>query len=202
MLKAEDLPVRNIREAVENRSIVMALDRVTYVGQPVAIVLAENEAAAEDGSHAVEVEYEPLEPAVDAEAALQPDAPVVRERSKQSDEELGMHGAAAGGQQEPPQAPNVASHQRYDRGDVEAAFADCKVIVEREYRTPWVHQSYLEPQVCAATRRSAGQRRGVRLHAGHVPHPRHGGGRAREGAGPGARASPCPSAAASAASSG
>src|SRR6266542_2977410 len=51
----------------------------------------------------------------------------------------------------PPQAPNVASHQRYSRGDVEAAFASAAVIVEREYRTPWVHQSYIEPQVCAAT---------------------------------------------------
>jgi len=151
VLRAEDLPVRNIREAVENRSIVMALGQVTYVGQPVAVVLAENEAAAEDGVEAVNVEYEPLEPAIDALDALRPDAPVVRERSKQSDEELGMHGAAAGGQQEQPQAANVASHQRYDRGDVEAAFADCKVVLEREYRTPWVHQSYLEPQVCAAT---------------------------------------------------
>src|SRR5215203_1356069 len=65
VLKADDLPVRNIREAVENRSIMMALDRATYVGQPVAIVLAENDAAAEDGAHAVEVEYESLEPAVD-----------------------------------------------------------------------------------------------------------------------------------------
>jgi CO/xanthine dehydrogenase Mo-binding subunit len=45
----------------------------------------------------------------------------------------------------------VASHQRYSRGDVEQAFREADVIVEREYRTPWVHQSYMEPQVCAAT---------------------------------------------------
>ena len=31
------------------------------------------------------------------------------------------------------------------------------VIVEREYRTPWVHQSYIEPQVCAATVDALGQ---------------------------------------------
>ncbi len=152
VLRAEDLPVRNIQDAVDSRSIVLALGRVTYVGQPVAVVLAESEAAAEDGVLGVQVEYEPLEPTLDPMQALQPDSPVVRSRADGNDEELGMHGAAAGGsQQEQPQAPNVASHQRYSRGDVEAAFASAAVIVEREYRTPWVHQSYIEPQVCAAT---------------------------------------------------
>src|ERR1700730_175477 len=41
VLTAEDLPVPNLRAAVENRSIPMAFERTTYVGQPVAIVLAE-----------------------------------------------------------------------------------------------------------------------------------------------------------------
>src|SRR5437764_12924880 len=65
VLTAQDLPVRDIRGAVESRSIVMAFERTTYVGQPVAVVLAESEAAAEDGAQAVEVEYEPQTPAVD-----------------------------------------------------------------------------------------------------------------------------------------
>src|SRR6516165_7911126 len=39
VLTAEDLPVRNLRGAVESRSIVMAYERTTYVGQPVAVVL-------------------------------------------------------------------------------------------------------------------------------------------------------------------
>src|SRR5919202_2117061 len=78
--------------------------------------------------------------------------PVVRLSKDGSEEELGMHGAAAGGSEvEAPQAPNVASHQRYHRGDVDKALAEADVVVEREYRTPWVHQSYMEPQVCAAT---------------------------------------------------
>ena len=152
VLTAEDLPVVNIRQAVENRSIVMALGRTTYVGQAVAVVLAESEAAAEDGAQAVQVDYEPQEPALDPLDALRPDAPVVRSRSGDDEEELGMHGAAAGGsQQEAPQAPNVASHQRYTRGDADKALAEADVVVEREYRTPWVHQTYMEPQVCAAT---------------------------------------------------
>src|SRR5438445_5109461 len=152
VLAATDLPVTDIRGAVDNRSIVMAFERATYVGQPVAVVLAEREAAAEDGAEGVEVEYEPLAPAIDPLHAMRPDAPVVRMRTAEDEEELGMHGAAAGGsQQEEPQAPNVASHQRYQRGDVDKALAEADVVVAREYRTPWVHQSYMEPQVCAAT---------------------------------------------------
>ena len=117
VLTAKDLPVRDIRAAVENRSIVMAFERATYVGQPVAVVLAESEAAAEDGAELVEVDYEPSAPAVDMLQALQPDAPIVRSRGEDDQEELGMHGAAASGsEQEKPQAPNVASHQRYHRG--------------------------------------------------------------------------------------
>jgi CO/xanthine dehydrogenase Mo-binding subunit len=152
VLTAEDLPVNDIRGAVESRTIVMAFERTTYVGQPVAVVLAESEAAAEDGAQGVEVEYEPTPPAIDPLEALRPDAPVVRLNTNGSEEELGMHGAAAGGSEaEAPQAPNVASHQRYHRGDADKALAEADVVVEREYRTPWVHQSYMEPQVCAAT---------------------------------------------------
>jgi CO/xanthine dehydrogenase Mo-binding subunit len=144
--------VSDLRAAVENRSIVLAFERTTYVGQPVAVVLAESEAAAEDGSEGVEVEYEPLAPTIDPLDALRPDAPVVRTNLSDDEEELGMHGAAAGGsEQEKPQAPNVASHQRYHRGDADKALAEADVVVEREYRTPWVHQGYMEPQVCAAT---------------------------------------------------
>ena len=154
VLTATDLPVVDIRAAVEARSIVMAYERTTYVGQPVAIVLAESEAAAEDGADLVEVEYEPTTPAIDPLHALQPDSPVVRMRDGAEQEELGMHGAAAGGGQgdgQKPKAPNVASYQRYQRGDVDKALAEADVVVHREYRTPWVHQSYMEPHVCAAT---------------------------------------------------
>src|SRR6202022_2280684 len=53
--------------------------------------------------------------------------------------------------------PNVASHQRYHRGDVDQSFREADVVIEREFRTPWVHQSYMEPQVCAATVDALGQ---------------------------------------------
>jgi CO/xanthine dehydrogenase Mo-binding subunit len=152
VLTAKDLPVRDIRAAVQSRTIVMAFEQAKYVGQPVAVVLAESEAAAEDGAEAVAVEYQSKAPAVDMLEALKPGSPVVLSDLTEDEEELAQHGAAAGGsEEEKPQAPNVASHQRYHRGDAEKALAEADVVVEREYRTPWVHQSYMEPHVCAAT---------------------------------------------------
>ena len=152
VLTARDLPVADISAAVEGRSILLALDRVWHAGQPVVAVLGETEAAAEDGAGAVQVDYEPLEPVVDMSTAMDPDAPVVREQREVNPEELAMHGAAPQGAQDrdEPRAPNVASRIRFERGDVEQGFQQSDVVVEREFRTSWVHQGYMEPQSCSA----------------------------------------------------
>src|SRR5919202_6010666 len=94
VLTARDLPVPDIAAAVENRSILLALDRVLHAGQPVVAVMGETEAAAEDGAAAVQVEYEALESVVDMTAAMQAEAPLVREQREVNPEELAMHGAA------------------------------------------------------------------------------------------------------------
>ena len=52
------------------RDFPMAVDRARYQGEPVAAVIAESPSLADDAAELVEVEYEPLEPVVDAEQAL------------------------------------------------------------------------------------------------------------------------------------
>ncbi len=54
-------------------------DRARFVGQAVAMVLAENRYAAEDGVERVDVDYEPLQPAATVDAALGEDAPLIHE---------------------------------------------------------------------------------------------------------------------------
>src|SRR6516225_6543380 len=54
----------------------LAVDKVRFVGDAVAAVVAETREAAVDAAEAVIVEYEPLEPVVEPEAALAPDAPL------------------------------------------------------------------------------------------------------------------------------
>jgi carbon-monoxide dehydrogenase large subunit len=55
----------------------LAVDRVRFVGEAIAVVLATSRAAAADAAALVVVDVEPLQEVTDAEAALQPDAPVV-----------------------------------------------------------------------------------------------------------------------------
>jgi aerobic carbon-monoxide dehydrogenase large subunit len=58
---------------------LLAIDRVRFVGEPVAVVVAQTRAQAMDAADAVSVDYSPLIPVIDPEAALQPDAPVLFE---------------------------------------------------------------------------------------------------------------------------
>jgi carbon-monoxide dehydrogenase large subunit len=59
------------------RQRVMATNRVRYVGQPVALVVATNRYLAEDAAPLVEIDYEPLPPITDHLAAMTPDAPLL-----------------------------------------------------------------------------------------------------------------------------
>ncbi|MBI3969559.1 MAG: xanthine dehydrogenase family protein [Chloroflexi bacterium] len=136
----------------------LAIERVLFAGMPVAVVVADDPGIAADAAALVEVEYEPLEVVVDGNAARQPGAPRVRQ-TEESDKsaELGMHGAA-GGEQAAHQAssPNVVNTSKLERGDVERGFQEADLIVENTYRTPIVHQGYLEPRAVVAIPESGG----------------------------------------------
>jgi carbon-monoxide dehydrogenase large subunit len=56
---------------------ILATDRVRFVGEPIAAVVAESRAIAEDACELIELELEELPAVTDAEAALAPDAPLL-----------------------------------------------------------------------------------------------------------------------------
>src|SRR5207248_6937086 len=58
----------------------LAQQEVLWCGHPVAIVVGETEALAEDGADAVEVDYDPLPVVLDPVAAIRPDSPLARSR--------------------------------------------------------------------------------------------------------------------------
>ena len=59
----------------------LAVHEVVWCGHPVAIVVGETEASAEDGAAAVEVDYEPLSAVIDPEAALRANSLPIRSKS-------------------------------------------------------------------------------------------------------------------------
>src|SRR6266446_7751537 len=60
----------------------LAQQEVLWCGHPVAVVVGETEAIAEDGVAAVEVDYDPLPVVIDPEAAIRPDSPLTRSHSE------------------------------------------------------------------------------------------------------------------------
>ena len=152
VLTADDMPFIQPDEGSRKRDF-LARGRALYYGHPVAAVLAEDPAAAEDAVPLVEVDYEPQEPALDAVRSMEPGAPLARgETPIEAGEEAQMHATTEGGEDEPAEElpPNVASSLHFTRGDVEAGLREADVVVEQTCRTSMVHQGYIEPQVAAA----------------------------------------------------
>ena len=75
---------------------VLARDKVRYVGEPVAVIVAEDRYDAEDLMTLLEVDYAPLPAVVDPERALEPDAPILHFQSNLTDTLRLQHGDAAG----------------------------------------------------------------------------------------------------------
>lgn len=126
----------------------LARDWVDYAGQPVALVVGETQGAAADGAAAVYADYEPKPAVPDAASATRPEAPVVIKQPAASDE-AATHGAAFGGEGGDDRPRNATSSSKFEKGDVEAAFASA-AVVERSYRIASVHQGFLEPHVSMA----------------------------------------------------
>jgi aerobic carbon-monoxide dehydrogenase large subunit len=105
----------------------MAVDTVRYGGEIVAAVVARDRYAAADALELIDVEYEPLEPVLDMEAALREGSPKVHE------------------------AGNKSFTWLFENGDLAAAFRDAPIVLERTYRQQRLIPSAMEPRsvVCA-----------------------------------------------------
>jgi len=118
---------------------VMARDKALYHGHPVAAVAATSVRIAEEACKKIAVDYEVLTPVLSLDQALAKDAPILHERMR------------ASGDEPLPEGPtNLASRREMGRGDVAAGFAAADAVVEREFRTPMVHQGYIEPHAVLA----------------------------------------------------
>ena len=128
VLTAKDVPHNVISEEASGLGLdpvimpMLAHDRVRYDGEPIAVVAADTQWAAEEAAALVAVEYEEMPGVFTTEEALAEGAPVVHEHGNRY----------------------VAWH--LDEGDVEKAFAEADVIVEETYRTQHVDHAYLEPE--------------------------------------------------------
>jgi len=122
----KDVPVNEYGINIHDQPVLVAEgDKVRWVGDRIAIVVAETERAAREACRLVQVDYEPLPVVTDPREAMKPGAPLVHDERGDT---------------------NVLHHIKIRKGDVEAGFAQADVIVEGYYITPHVEHAYLQPE--------------------------------------------------------
>jgi xanthine dehydrogenase molybdenum-binding subunit len=134
VLTAADVPgERTIGLIRQDWPLMIAVGETTrYVGDVLALVVAESEPVARQAVALIEVEYEVLEPVTDVHAALKADSPSVHE----------------GG--------NILSKSITGRGNVEQAKQESAFIAHGVYQTQMIEHGYMEPECCIAYRTREG----------------------------------------------
>ncbi len=121
VLTAKDIPGRNAFGLKIPHQPVLAGDRVRFTGDPVALVLAENEEAAREGASRVRVIYEKLPAYYSPEDSLKDDAEKIHDEG------------------------NILTEMKIRKGNPEEAMRKADIVVEGEYSTPFGEHAYLEP---------------------------------------------------------
>lgn len=143
VVTAKDLP----QPDSAGPDLPLAAERVYYVGQPVAAVIAETEAAALDAAALIAVDYDESTPVTDAGSATDDRSPAVLDEDEQaSEEDASIHGASTASEEDAPSKPrNVSSVVHMKRGDVGAALEQSDVVIRATYEIAGAHHSFLEP---------------------------------------------------------
>jgi CO/xanthine dehydrogenase Mo-binding subunit len=123
---------------------ILALDKVRFVGEPIAAIAAETRAAASEALMMIEADYDELDAVFDPFEAAQPDAPLIHPMSED------WLGTAAYFEMRPQPNTNIAHRFRIRHGEIERGFAEADIIVEKTFRTPAAAHCAMEPHVCVA----------------------------------------------------
>jgi CO/xanthine dehydrogenase Mo-binding subunit len=128
---AKDVPVNEYGLILHDQPVLCGpgstkeyADRVRFVGDQIAFIVAENEAIAANARDLIKVDYEDLPVLTDPEEARKPGAFLIH----------------------PHLDTNTFHHYQIRHGDVDAAFKKADLIIENEYRTPVQEHAYLAPE--------------------------------------------------------
>lgn len=123
---------------------LIALERVRYVGEPVAAVAAVDRLTAEEALALIDVQYHELSVLADVEEALAAGAPVLHEETHGEGSYHELDSLAAGGRS------NVCHRELIQEGDVARGFAEADEIFEDVFEFPMVYHYSMEPHATIA----------------------------------------------------
>jgi CO/xanthine dehydrogenase Mo-binding subunit len=138
VLTHEDVPDVKYGGMVQDRRL-FARDKVLWEGDVVAAVAATTPELAEQAAGLIEIDYEPLQPVVDFEAAVAAGTPLVHEdwESDEGDETMGRDG-------------NRIGYSTIVKGDADAAMAGADVVVKSRYTADCSQGVPIEPRAIIA----------------------------------------------------
>ncbi len=132
---AKDVPVNEYGLQIPDQPVLCGpgsdkpyADRVRFVGDQVALIVAESETIAAKARDLIMVEYEDLPVITDPREAMKTDAMLLH----------------------PDKDTNIVQSHQIRKGDIEAGFAQADVIIEAELKTPFQEHAYLQPEAGVA----------------------------------------------------
>ncbi|MDI6803557.1 MAG: xanthine dehydrogenase family protein molybdopterin-binding subunit [Bacteroidota bacterium] len=126
ILTANDIPGNKVFGIVVKNQAILAIDKVRYLGDGIALVAAKTNEIAEQAIALIDVEYEPLPIIADPEESIKTDA-------------VKIHGD-----------DNTFVHHKVRKGDIEKGFAEADFILEKKFKTQFIEHSYIEPEAVLA----------------------------------------------------
>lgn len=128
VLTAKDVPGVNRYGLLVRDQPIFCDEVVRFVGDALALVVAETPEQAQAALDKIKVELEPLPVITSPQQALSPDAPVLHEYLRE----------------QYPETPNVLRHHAIRKGDLETGFAQADVVIEDDYRVQFVDHAFME----------------------------------------------------------
>lgn len=132
ILTAKDVPVNEYGLQKQDQPVLCGpgstkagAEFVRFVGDQIAVVVAESEEIAENAKEAIKVEFEDLLIVANALESMKPDAPRVHPEISDS---------------------NICVHDKIRKGDIEKGFASADVIIECDYQLPHQEHVFMEPE--------------------------------------------------------
>ncbi|MFH1122328.1 MAG: xanthine dehydrogenase family protein molybdopterin-binding subunit [Pseudomonadota bacterium] len=141
VITGRDIPNIKWGRLLEDRQLI-ATDRVRFIGEPVAVVAADSIDIAEEAVRLIRVDYEELPAVFDPEEAIKPDPPAIIHPEMQSYARAPLPLLIVAPD---PELPNVFTHLKIRKGDVEKGFQEADLVMENRFSRARIHHATIEP---------------------------------------------------------
>lgn len=138
VITSKDFPDIRIGFMIQDE-VVLAEEKIRYIGEPVAAVAAVDHETAEKALNLIELDLEELPPIFTFSQSIDPDAPLIHEDFRQYSSRVPLK-----------RDGNICLHTKITKGDVKKGFDESDEIFEDTYNMPVVHQAPIEPKAVMA----------------------------------------------------